>query len=200
MARRAVVVCLLVAGSLAPRASRAGEDPGQGPLWGVVSELRLGVLSHDMAFPSPRDPFVPDPFRHRHEPGASVNGEILFASPSFLWVIGSPRPRVGGSVNVQGYTDDAYLDLDWEYRFRVGLFVEGFLGGVVHDGKLLEGNPRWAELGSRFLFHLGLEVGWRLWRHHGLSIYWEHMSNSALAAKNQGMDNMGLRYGYRFGE
>jgi lipid A 3-O-deacylase len=200
MVKLALLGCLMAAAGLAPLAGRASEAPNEGPLWGLVSELRVGVLSHDMAFPGPRDVFLPDPFRHRHETGASVNGEILFASPSFLWVIGSPRPRVGGSVNTRGYTNDAYLDLDWEYRFGIGLFVEGFLGGAVHDGKLLEGNPQWAELGSRFLFHLGLEVGWRLWRRHGLSIYWEHMSNSALAARNQGMDSMGLRYGYRFGE
>jgi len=199
MLRLAVFGCLVVAVVAAPRAARA-EGAAAGPLWGFVSELRVGVLSHDMLFPSPRKLFLPDPFRHHFETGASVNGEILFASPSFLWVIGSPRPRVGGSINTQGYTNTAYLDLDWEYRFRMGLFVEGFFGGAVHDGKLLEGNPHWAELGSRFLFHLGLEMGWRLWQRHGLSLYWEHMSNSAFAAKNQGMDSMGLRYGYRFGE
>jgi hypothetical protein len=27
---------------------------------------------------------------------------------------------------------------------------------------------------------------------------WEHMSNSTLGSRNQGVDSLGLRYGYRF--
>lgn len=181
----------------AAAAVRAPDPPGEA-LWGVVSELRFGVLSHDMVFPSPRKPELPNPFHHRFERGANINAEILFVSPRPFRYVLSPRPRIGGSVNTLGYTSYAYADLDWGHQFGFGLFTEGFLGGCVHTGKLLEGNPRWSELGSRFLFHIGLEVGYRAFRHHGVSIFWDHISNSALAAKNQGQDSLGLRYGYRF--
>lgn len=187
-----------------PRREEAGpRDGGSGPgepLWGVISELRFGVLNHDIIFPGMRNLTAPDPFRHHFERGVNLNAEVAFVSPRFLRYLLSPRPRLGGSVNTMGYTSNAYADLDWRYQLRAGPFFEAFLGGAVHDGKLLNANPQYAELGTRFLFHIGLEAGFRIFRRHGLSVFWEHMSNSALAHKNQGMDSAGLRYGYRFAE
>ncbi len=189
-----------------PPARREGAIPGaradvpREPLWGVISEVRVGALAHDVVFPSSKHLNAPNPFHHHFERGMNLNGEILFVSPGLFHVIGSPRPRLGGSVNTLGYTSNAYVDLDWRYQFAVGPFFEGFLGGAVHDGRLLDGNPEFAELGTRFLFHLGLEAGFRFQGRHGLSLFWEHMSNSALARKNQGMDSTGVRYGYRFGD
>lgn len=173
------------------------EDPG-GPLWGVISELRGGVLAHDVVFPSTRNLNAPNPFHHHFERGVNLNAEVVFVSPRFLHVILSPRPRAGGSVNTLGYTSNAYVDLDWRWQLAVGPFFEGFLGVAVHDGKLRNANPEFAELGTRFLFHIGLEAGFRFFDRHGLSLFWEHMSNSALSNKNQGMDSTGIRYGYRF--
>jgi lipid A 3-O-deacylase len=167
------------------------------PLWGFVSELRLGVLSHDMAFTG-RVMSFPNPLRHRYEHGINLSGEVLLVSPGIFRYIGSPRPRVGASVNLAGYTDDVYVDLDWGHAFRAGPYVEGFLGGAWHDGALRHANPERSELGSRFLFHTGLEVGWRFLGHQGLSLIWEHLSNGSFAAPNQGLDRFGIRYGYRF--
>ena len=152
-----------------------------------------------MIFPGFHHSFqFPNPFHHRHEGGVNFNFEIIFVSPRFMRYIGKPRPRIGGSVNSQGDTSNAYVDLDWGYQFRAGPFIEAFGGGAVHDGKLFNGNPTRADLGSRLLFHIGAEAGCRLFRHHGISLFWEHMSNSALAKRNQGLDSMGLRYSYRF--
>ena len=179
-------------------AARArSDDPGE-PLWGVISELRFGALSHDVVFPGLRNITAPNPFRHHFERGVNLNAEVAFVSPRFLRYLLSPRPRVGGSVNTLGYTSNAYVDLDWRYQLRSGPFFEGFLGVAVHDGKLRDANPEFAELGTRFLFHIGLETGVRVYGRHGLSLFWEHMSNSALAHRNQGMDSAGIRYGYRF--
>jgi hypothetical protein len=180
-----------------PRPRGEAQD---GPPWGVISELRVGLLAHDVVFPSFRHVVVPNPFGRHFEGGVNLNAEIAFVSPGFLRVIGSPRPRIGGSLNTAGYTSNLYVDMDWRYQFAAGPFVEGFLGGTVHDGRLRDANPEFAELGSRFLFHIGLEAGFRIARRHGLSLFWEHMSNSALASKNQGMDSTGIRYGYRFEE
>jgi lipid A 3-O-deacylase len=179
------------------RAPAAAPNQASGPLWGFVSELRLGVLSHDMAFTGRLVTF-PNPAHHRHEHGASLSGEILFVSPEIFRYIGSPRPRVGASLNLAGYTDDVYVDLDWGHAFRAGPYAEAFLGGAWHDGALRHANPRRSELGSRFLFHTGLEVGWRFLGHHGVSLIWEHLSNSSFATPNQGLDRFGIRYGYRF--
>jgi hypothetical protein len=169
-----------------------------GPILGIVSELRLGVLSHDMAFTGKPGLTFPNPFRHRHESSVNVSGEVIFRSPPPFRYIGSPRPRVGASVNLAGFTDDVYADLDWGYSFLAGPFAEAFLGGAWHDGKLRQANPQRSELGARFLFHIGLEVGWRLRGHQCVSIVWEHLSNGSFARPNQGLDRFGIRYGYRF--
>ncbi len=168
------------------------------PAWGAISELRGGVLNHDVIFPNRSSLRMPNPFRQRMEGGVNFNAEIIFITPGFLRYLGSPRPRLGGSLNARGYTNNAYLDLDWDHQFTSGPFVEGYLGLAWHDGKLTTGNPERLELGLRVLFHLGLEVGWRFYQHHGLSFMWEHMSNSTLGSRNQGVDSLGLRYGYRF--
>jgi lipid A 3-O-deacylase len=180
------------------RAPMAAPARASGPLWGVVSELRLGVLSHDMAFTGRVGLTFPNPFRHRYERSVNVSGEVIFVSPASFRYIGSPRPRVGASVNLAGYTDDVYADLDWGHAFRAGPFTEAFLGGAWHDGALRRANPRRSELGARFLFHIGLEAGWRLRGHQGVSVIWEHLSNSSFARPNQGLDRFGIRYGYRF--
>jgi hypothetical protein len=170
-------------------------DPAPAPPWGLVSELRLGISSQDVAFEAT---VFPNPLRHRHERGASLNAEVLFASPAVLRYIGAPRPRVGGSLSLAGYTDDLHLDLTWHHQLRVGLFGEAAFGGAWHDGKLRGGNPDHEDLGSRLLFHLGLEAGWRVHGGHGVSLFWEHLSNGSFASPNQGLDRFGARYGYRF--
>ena len=188
----------LVPAEVAHLPSRSLPTGPMQPPWGAISELRGGVLNHDVIFPNRSSLRMPNPFRQRMEGGVNLNGEVIFVAPGFLRYLGSPRPRLGGSLNARGYTDNAYLDLDWDHQFTAGPFVEGYLGLAWHDGKLTTGNPERIELGLRVLFHLGLEAGWRFHQHHGLSLMWEHMSNSTLGSRNQGVDSLGLRYGYRF--
>jgi lipid A 3-O-deacylase len=78
-----------------------------------------------------------------------------------------------------------------------GIFSGFGLGAAVHDGPLDE-RPNRKALGKRVLFHIPAEIGWRLDRHNSLSLYFEHVSNAGLADRNHGMDNIGVRYGYRF--
>jgi lipid A 3-O-deacylase len=100
-------------------------------------------------------------------------------------------------VSVGGHTNLAYADLRYEREMRGGLFFGLGLGAAVHDGPLDDRRHRQA-LGSRVLFHIPAEIGWRFDRHQSVSLYFEHVSNAGLAAKNEGMDNLGVRYGYRF--
>lgn len=53
-------------------------------------------------------------------------------------------------------------------------------------------------LGSRVLFHIPAEIGVHLDAHNDLSVYFEHTSNAYTQEYNEGMDRIGLRYGYRF--
>ena len=175
------------------------KSSSKSPLWGVVSEIRGGILSHDVIFPDRHDLKAPNPFRNDRESGVDINGEVLFTSPELLSVLFSPRPHAGLMINTVGDTSSAYAGLTWDGKWDTGIFLEGFFGMAVHTGKLRNGNPERIEFGSRALFRLGGEVGWRWNDTHGVSLIWDHMSNgSILSSKNQGIDNIGVRYGYNF--
>jgi lipid A 3-O-deacylase len=156
---------------------------------GFVDELKIGVLAHD----------VPDLWSgFQAEPNsADINVEAIF-SPSVAFLGGTIRPALGASINTQGYTSNVYLDARWQLETACGIFLGLGVGGTVHDGQLkLE---HWDEkaLGSRVLFHIPVELGYRLDAHDSVSVYFEHMSNAYTASPNEGMDRIGVRYGYRF--
>ncbi|MEG3618166.1 acyloxyacyl hydrolase [Magnetovibrio sp. PR-2] len=190
-----------------PNTRVAAADPAQrsaygnsDALWGYISELRFGVMGHDVRFPSRHEFHMPNPFENRYEGGVNVNPEVIFTSPDWLEWAYSPRPRVGVSINTSGDTNSAYTSLGWDTAWDNGIYLDGFFGLAVHDGELTDGNPQGKiEFGSRVLFHLGGDIGWRWDEHNGIALVWEHMSNgSMLASKNQGIDSLGLRYSYRF--
>lgn len=90
------------------------------------------------------------------------------------------------------------LDARWEYEFETGAYVGLGFGAAVHDGET--GGPGADEraLGSPVLFHIPVEAGYRFDGHHGVSLYFDHISNANLADHNEGLNTLGLRYGYRF--
>jgi lipid A 3-O-deacylase len=53
-------------------------------------------------------------------------------------------------------------------------------------------------LGSRLLFRIPIEVGYAFDRHHRIIFTFDHLSNGYLVSPNEGMDSLGLIYGYRF--
>jgi len=171
----------------------------KGPLWDVVSEVRLGLLSHDIKFPNRHKFRAPNPFENRYESGVNINPEVVFLSPDVLDILWAPRPHAGISWNMNQDTNYAYTGLGWDTSWKNNLFLNGFWGLAAHDGKLINGNPDKIEFGSRVLFRLGGELGWRWDGYNGVSLIWEHMSNAGVIdEKNQGIDSLGIRYSYRF--
>lgn len=158
----------------------------------VVSEVKLGVLEHDIDF-------LGDDL----EPGRDINAELLFASPGFLGPVFSPRPHLGVSVNTDGATSQLYAGLTWTIRAAdeglLGRFwLSPFLGGTVHNGELRSLDPDEKSLGSRALFRLGAELGVDITRRVNVSVVYEHASNAKLADENEGLNNAGIRVGWRF--
>jgi hypothetical protein len=151
-------------------------------------EIRGGVLAHDV-------PGLWSGFRL--ERGIDINAELLFGA-GMPFIGGTVRPAVGASVNTEGYTSRAYVDARWEYQTPSGIFFGLGLGGTVHNGLLDPTDPDKKALGSRILFHIPIEIGLRLDEHNSISVYFEHMSNAFLAQSNEGLDSIGVRYGYRF--
>jgi lipid A 3-O-deacylase len=154
----------------------------------IVSEVRGGLYAHDISF-----------WSFHREDGVDVNGEVLFVSPSFLECLWLPRPHLGATVNTSGNTSHAYAGLTWEYPlFSSGFFVDGNLGLSVNNGRRDTDDPDRKSLGSPVLFRLGAALGYNLTEKVNVSVQFEHMSNAYLANENEGMDNVGLRLGYRF--
>jgi len=162
---------------------------------GIVSEVLGGVLAHDVGF-----------IGNHAENGADINLETRFVSPDVFRLIGSPRPHLGVSVNTEGNTSQLYTGVTWTFTlFRAllssadSLFVDGSLGGAVHDGHLhttIHLNHK--QLGSRFEFRESFEVGYGFTESQSISLLLDHISNAGLSSHNGGMENFGLRYGFKF--
>lgn len=153
----------------------------------IVSELRIGALIHDEG-----------PFSRNKEDGYDGNLELLFVSPDFLKAVWSPRPHFGVTVNSAGDTHQAYLGLSWEWTFWRGAFAGFSLGGAVHTGKLETTATDRKELGCRLLFRESIELGYRFGGKHAITAFLDHISNANICVQNEGLENMGIRYGYLF--
>jgi hypothetical protein len=168
-------------------AATAAADDGQSAN-GILHEVKGGVLAHD----------VPDLWSGTDlEHGVAINGELSF-TPSLDLPWGTIRPAVGASVATNGHTSYAYADAHWEFAGPAGTFFSIGVGAAVHDGKLEPTSARDKALGSRVLFHVPLEAGIEFAEHYRVSLYFEHVSNGYLASPNEGLDNLGVRLGYRF--
>lgn len=135
------------------------------------------------------------------ENGLSVNGEILFRSPDLLNAIGAPRPHIGASVATdEDSTSQFYAGLTWEKRFFRRYFVDGGFGVAVHDGETgpEEDSSNNSFLGCRALFRLSADAGYLFTERLSASAHFEHISNANLCNENEGLDNLGVRLGYRF--
>ena len=164
------------------------------PLWKktskkIISELRLGILAHDHDIA---------PFSRSEEGGIDTNFEILFISPHWLKELRSPRPHFGVSINTGGDTSQAYGGLTWEWRFWRQWFFDFSLGGAIHDGKITTTLIDRKELGCRVLFRESLDLGYIFAGRHSISAFFDHISNAKLCEKNEGLETLGIRYGYRF--
>lgn len=177
----------------------------QAPLWGFVSEVRGGVLLHDV--------WRPEVLKEKEKDSFDINFEMLStpvtvfdADTTLEKVLLQPRVHLGGSVNLDGYTHHVYSGFTWGHQFESGPYVDGSFGMTLHNGQteytvvgggyVLDGRP---QLGSSLLFREAFEVGYRLDSGHGMGAMIEHMSHAGLFSdQNDGMTFLGLRYSYRF--
>jgi lipid A 3-O-deacylase len=166
-----------------PAAQPAKEPDG----WRIFSEVRGGLLAHDVG-----------PFSHQKEDGVDINGEILFASPRFMDIIWSPRPTVGATINTVGDTSQGYLGLTWEWGFWEHAFFSFFWGAAAHDGEKNANVPDKKDLGCSVLFREGIDFGWRFDERQSVMAHFSHISNAKICDSNEGLETVGVRYGYRF--
>lgn len=159
----------------------------------ILYAVKVGALWHD----------VPELWSgFQVEPGAAdINIEAQFAAAwSMPWGWGSVRPVVGGTINTNGDTSHGYIDARWQMDGPSNLFFGFGVGAAVHDGEIggAGADPSRKWLGSRVLFHVPAEIGYHLDTHNDISFYFEHTSNAYTQSYNEGLDRLGVRYGYRF--
>jgi len=167
----------------------------------ILSEVRVGLLAHDIPILGPQ-----------REHGVDLNSEVVFVSPvseravagiaaAARWLF-RPRPVVGVTQNVYGYTSQVYLGFTLTTPIAHGLlrsqdallFDAGFGGAINNDRTLGSARDR-LHLGSNVLFHPNLQVGYGIDSRTSIALYYEHSSNAHLARYNEGLNNIGIRFG-----
>lgn len=170
----------------------------------ALSEVKVGALAHDI-------PFLASGKEH----GADFNAEVMLKSPfpadwamglgnKFGWVA-QPRPTLGTSLNTSGYTSQVYLGLTWTIPLlsavmsdNDGLYLGFEFGPSFNNGRVNSSRDDRKDLGSNVLFREGLEIGYQVTPVVSVSILFDHESNAGLARKNDGLDSLGARLGWRF--
>jgi lipid A 3-O-deacylase len=190
---------VLVAGVLATVPALADGD-------GILTDLKLGVLDHDV------------PILGGHtEHGVDINAELQFQSfvpesavggidPRLRWLL-RPAPNIGVDGNTAGLTSQLYFGLIWTVNLDNGgvlwpnhavFFSFGF-GGAANNGKIYAPDTSdHLSLGANLLFHEQLELGYRITPRWSVSVYFDHSSNAHIDRYNAGLDNLGVRVGLHF--
>ena len=97
------------------------------PASAQVTEVRLGTNIHDINWTGQGN-------GEAKERSIAINGEIVFKDPEFLKWAFSPRPYVGGSLNLGGETSYGGGGLLWRQTFGEKFYIDGSFGGVIHTG------------------------------------------------------------------
>ena len=174
--------------------SEAFEDKTAKGFMGLY-EVKQGILAHDRGwFGKNREGFGPD-----------YNFELMFNSPSFLKKVWSPKPIIGLTQTSSGGSSLYYGGITWDTNISENWFLSGTTGIAYTNGltKLPKGQEatgdKKIQFGSQWLHRGAIELGWNFYGNDTISLMFSHVSHgSMLSDKNHGMDEFGIRYGYRF--
>jgi len=169
----------------------------------IFDEVKIGFLAADTGIGGPKI-----------ETGLDINGELLFSAPQWFvspddpwWkrFLFAPRPDVGFTINTAGGTDFVYGALNWSADIahqilddHDSIYGSFEFGGGWNNSDLNPNDTNNKDMGSRAVFRLAVEIGYNIDEHANVSLYYEHFSNAGLGTTNPGMNDLGLRLGYRF--
>lgn len=156
---------------------------------GPVRALRVGLAAHDV------DGLWSGESR---EHGPDLCAEVIFNRPMFHLLSATAYPNVGASLNTRGDTSKIYGGFLLQWEPDSAFFFSTGLGLALHDGRRDTDSADRKSLGSRVLFRIPIEIGYAVNRRHRIILAFDHISNAYLASPNEGMDTLGLVYGYRF--
>ena len=213
MMKKLLVYLVLLLMVFIPYELKAFEDKTAKSFMNIY-EVKQGVLAHDRGwFGKNREGFGPD-----------YNFELMFNSPNILKKIGSPKPILGLTQTSTGGSSLYYGGITWDWNMSKNWFITGSTGiaytngikrlpkGQVPGGKVctddgsgqaetcyINNNDKKIQFGSKWLHRGAIELGWNFYGNDTISLMFSHVSHgSLLDEKNHGMDEFGIRYGYRF--
>ena len=177
-----------------PNETKAFEDKTAKTFMSLY-EVKQGVLAHDRGwFGKNREGFGPD-----------YNFELMFNSPNFLRKIGAPKPILGLTQTSTGGSSLYYGGITWDWNVSKNWFFTATTGIAYTNGltKLPKGQvatgDKKIQFGSKWLHRGAIELGWNFYGNDTISLMFSHVSHGGmLSDKNHGMDEFGIRYGYRF--
>lgn len=169
-----------------------------------VDEIYVGVMQHNIC--------VLDCKNADKEDGPNVEFQVSFDSPGFLRWAGAPQPYIMASANTAGSTSFGGVGLEWRWDFAERWALEPGFGYVIHDGATENpfpgGSPENVAfsnenllLGSKDLFRTSLGLTRDFEGPWEAQLFFEHLSNGQILSSghNQGIDQLGIRFGYQFG-
>jgi hypothetical protein len=158
-------------------------------------EVKQGILAHDRGWFG----------KNREGIGPDYNFELMFDSPRILKKIWSPKPIIGLTQTSTGGSSLYYGGITWDTNITKNWFISGTTGIAYTNGlkKLPQGQvatgDKKIQFGSQWLHRGAVELGWNFYGNDTISLMFSHVSHgSMLSDKNHGMDEFGVRYGYRF--
>ena len=78
-----------------------------------ISEVKTGVVGHYVGF-----------FGRQTEEGLDSTFEFLFRKINYnLFWLGTPRPHLGATINMNGDTSQAYGGVTWDYKLPKRMFL-----------------------------------------------------------------------------
>ncbi|MGD9816973.1 MAG: acyloxyacyl hydrolase [Hyphomonadaceae bacterium] len=169
-----------------------------------IAEIHVGVMAHNIC--------VTDCKNAGKEDGSNVEFQVSFDSPAFLSWAGSPQPYIVASINTAGETSFGGFGLEWRWEFADGWALEPGFGYIIHNGEtnnpFPNGSPQaqaFADehvlLGSEDLFRTSLGLTRDFEGPWEAQLFFEHLSHGQVlgSGRNQGLDQIGIRFGYQFG-
>lgn len=169
-----------------------------------VDEVHLGVVAHNICVTNCKNADKED--------GPNIDVQVSFDSPQFLRWAASPQPYLMASINTAGATSFAAAGLEWRWQFAERWALEPGIGYTIHNGETnnpyANGTPEAAAfaqqhvlLGSRDLFRTSLGLTYDPDGPWEIGFIYEHLSHGQILGhgRNQGLDEAGVRIGYRFG-
>ena len=156
---------------------------------GIVREIRVGLEAHDV------DGLWSGESK---EKGSDLCAEVIFNHSLFHLLSATAYPNVGASLNTRGDTSKVYGGFLLQWEPASAFFFSTGLGLALHDGKRDTDSANRKSLGSRVLFRIPIEIGYAVNQRHRFVLAFDHVSNADLTSPNEGMDTLGLVYGYRF--